>query len=139
MAKQIYITAQDRQRLLDCLRVLQERQDKRELPHIRYLEKEIARAEIIIDPLTTPKDVITMRSRVKLRDVATSAEMECTLVYPSERAPEDGRISVLAPLGAAMLGYCAGDTFEVDLPKGRTQFRVEALAYQPESSGDYDL
>lgn len=139
MAKQIHITAQDRHRLLNCLGVLQEYPDKRELPHIRYLEREIARAQIIIDPLMTPKDVITMRSRVKLRDLRTRSEMECTLVYPTERAPEDGRISVLAPLGAAMLGYCVGDTFEVDLPKGRTQFRVEALTYQPESSGDYHL
>lgn len=139
MAKQIHITAQDRHRLLDCLGVLQEYPDKRELPHIRYLEKEIARAQVILDPLTTPKDMITMRSRVKLRDMATQAQMECTLVYPSERAPENGRISVLAPLGAAMLGYRVGDTFEVDLPKGRTQFLVEAVTYQPESSGDYHL
>lgn len=139
MSKQIYITAQDRHRLLDCLGVLQEYPDKRELPHIQYLEKEIARAQVIIDPLMTPKDVITMRSRVKLRDLATQAEMECTLVYPAERAPEQGRISVLAPLGAAMLGYRIGDTFGVDLPKGRTQFLVKALTYQPESSGDYHL
>ena len=139
MAKQIHITAQDRHRLLDCLAVLQEFPDKRELPHIRYLEEEIARAQVILDPLTTPKDVITMRSRVKLRDMATQAQMECILVYPAERAPEDGRISVLAPLGAAMLGYRVGDTFEVDLPKGRTQFLVEAVTYQPESSGDYHL
>jgi regulator of nucleoside diphosphate kinase len=139
MAKQIHITAQDRHRLLDCLGVLQEYPDKRELPHIRYLEKEIARAQVILDPVMTPKDVITMRSRAKLRDMATQAQMECTLVYPSERAPEDGRISVLAPLGAAMLGYRVGDTFEVDLPKGRTQFLVEAVTYQPESSGDYHL
>ena len=139
MAKQIYITAQDRQRLLDCLGVLQEYPDKRELPHVRYLDKESARAQVITDPAMIPKDVITMRSRVKIRDTATQATMECTLVYPSERAPEDGRISVLAPLGAAMLGYCVGDTFEVDLPKGRTQFLVEALVYQPESSGDYHL
>ena len=104
MAKQIHITAQDRHRLLDCLSVFQEFPDKRELPHIRYLEKEIARAQVILDSLTTPKDVVTMRSRVKLRDVATQAQLECTLVYPSERAPEDGRISILAPLGAAMLG-----------------------------------
>ena len=139
MAKQIYITAQDRQRLLDSLGVLNEYPDKRELPHIQYLASEIARAQVIIDPLMTPKDVITMRSRVKLKDMATQAEMECTLVYPSERAPEKGRISVLAPMGAAMLGYKVGDTFEVELPKGRTPFLVEALLYQPESSGDYHL
>ncbi len=136
MSKQIYITAKDRQRLLERLSALQELQDKRELPHIQYLEKEIERAELITDPSMTPKDVITMRSQVRLRDMSTQSEMECTLVYPSERAPDQGLISVLAPLGAAMLGYRIGDTFEVDLPRGKVQFRVEDVLYQPEASGD---
>jgi len=139
MEKQIHITAQDRQRLLDCLGVLAEYPDKRELPHIQYLEKEIGRAQVILDPIETPRDMITMRSRVRLKDMATQAQMECTLVYPAEREPEAGRISVLAPLGAAMLGYRVGDTFEVNLPKGRTEFRVEEVLYQPESAGDYHL
>ncbi len=139
MAKHIFITAQDRQRLLDCLATLQEFPDKRELPHIRYLDKEIHRAQIILDPMETPPDVITMRSRVRLRDVASQKKMECTVVYPSEQSPENGRISVLAPLGAAMLGYKVGDTFEAELPKGRTEFLIEELLYQPESAGDYHL
>lgn len=139
MARQIYITAQDRHRLLDCLAALQEHPDKRELPHIRYLESEIERAEIILDPLATPKDVVTMHSRLKLRNLTTQSEMECTLVYPSERSPENGCISVLAPLGAAVLGYRVGDSLEVELPKGETPFLVESLIYQPESAGDYHL
>lgn len=139
MAKQIYITAQDKRRLMDCLNHLQENPDKRELAHIQYLQKEIARARIIDNPVMIPNNVITMRSRVRLCDLQTNTEMECTLVYPSECAPEKGRISVLAPLGAAMLGYSEGDLFEVELPKGRTQFRVEALPYQPESAGDFHL
>lgn len=136
MTKQIFITAKDRGRLLERLSALQEFPDKRELPHIQYLEKEIERAKIITDPAKTPKDVITMRSRVRLREMAIQQEMECTLVYPSEQAPEKGCISVLAPLGAAMLGYRVGDTFEVELPKGKVQFCVEDVVYQPEASGD---
>ena len=139
MEKQIHITTQDKQRLQDCLEDLEKRGDKRELPHIQYLEKELARAEIIVDPTATPQDVITMRSKVRLRDEARQTQMECTLVYPAENAPEDGLISVLAPLGAAMLGYRVGDTFEVRLPKGPTEYRVEEILYQPESAGDYDL
>lgn len=139
MAKQIFITAQDRQRLLDCLSALQESPDKRELPHIQYLEQEIHRAQVILDPFETPNDVITMRSKVRLRDTKTQKEMECSVVYPSEQGPEKGRISVLAPLGAAMLGYRVGDSFEVELPKGKTEFVIEAILYQPESAGDYHL
>lgn len=139
MEKLIHITAQDKERLLDSLAPLQAQPDRRDLPHIQYLTKELGRAQIIEDPHTTPKDVVTMRSRVKLVNLDTKAEMECTLSYPTERAPEDGLISVLAPLGAAMLGYSVGDTFEVLLPKGLTRFRVDKILYQPESAGDYHL
>lgn len=139
MAKQIMVTAQDRQRLADCLSVLQEFPDKLELPHIQYLEKEVQRAKVVLDPLALPADVITMRSRVKLVNLDTGAELDCVLVYPAERAPEEGRISVLAPLGAAMLGYRVGDVFEAELPKGPCKFRVETVVYQPESAGDYHL
>ncbi|HNY87193.1 MAG TPA: GreA/GreB family elongation factor [Candidatus Hydrogenedentes bacterium] len=139
MAKSIMVTVQDKQRLEDCLAVLQEFPDKLELPHIQYLDQEVQRAKVVLDPLSLPADVITMRSRVKLVNVDTGAQMDCVLVYPAERAPEEGRISVLAPLGAAMLGYRVGDVFEAELPKGPAKFRVEAVLYQPESAGDYHL
>ncbi|GMW02208.1 MAG: hypothetical protein AMXMBFR84_33440 [Candidatus Hydrogenedentota bacterium] len=139
MERQIYVTAQDKKRLMDCLASLQEIADKRELPHIQYLDRELARAVVIDDPSLLPSDVITMRSRVRLRDANSHSLLECTLVYPTERAPEEGRISVLAPLGASMLGYKAGDAFEVTLPKGPARYHVEEILYQPESSGDYDL
>ncbi len=139
MKKHIWITAQDKQRLSDCLAVLQEFPDKRDLPHIQDLQNEVNRARIILDPLDTPKDIITMRSRVRLVDMGSGHAMECTLVYPAERNPEQGCISVLAPLGTAMLGYRVGDVFEVELPRGKTSFKVEALLYQPESAGDYHL
>lgn len=139
MAKQIFVTAQDRQRLLDALAVLQESPDKRELPHIRQLADELERAQVILDPLLTPRDVITMRSKVRLCEVGSTNAMQCTLVYPQERDPENGCISVLAPLGTAMLGYRVGDTFEVTLPKGVAEYLVEEVLYQPEAAGDYHL
>ncbi|HPO12079.1 MAG TPA: GreA/GreB family elongation factor [Candidatus Hydrogenedentes bacterium] len=139
MEKHIWITAQDKQRLTECLAKLQELPDERDLPHIRELQAEIDRAFIISDPSNTPKDVVTMRSRVRLTDTGTGNSSEYVLVYPSERNPEAGCISVLAPLGTAMLGYRVGDEFEVDLPRGKTSFKVAALLYQPESKGDFPL
>jgi len=139
MAKQIHVTEQDRQRLLDSIAVLRESPDKRELPHLEQLEREIERAEIILKPDDVPGDVITMRSRVRLRDMTDGREQEFSLVYPPESDPQWGLISVLATLGTAMLGYRVGDVFDVDLPKGRKTFRVEAILYQPESAGDYHL
>lgn len=139
MTKQIHLTEQDRQRLLGSIAVLRESPDKRELPHIQQLEREIERAQIIPKPQDVPGDVITMRSQVRLRDLTNGREQEITLVYPPEADPQGGLISVLAMLGTAMLGYRVGDVFEVDLPKGRKTFRVEAVLYQPESAGDYYL
>lgn len=139
MKQRIWINAKDRDRLQQYIEVLQESPDKRELPHIKQLEQEILKAKIIVDPLATPRDVITMRSRVRLKDLKTQSRFEYTLVYPSERDPVQGYISVLAPLGTAMLGYRVGDTFEVDLPRGRTRFEVEELLYQPEAAGDTNL
>jgi regulator of nucleoside diphosphate kinase len=139
MKQQIWINVKDRDRLQQYLEVLQEFPDKRELPHIKQLEQEIGKAKLIIDPLATPRDVITMRSRVRLKDLNTQSTFEYTLVYPAERDPDQGHISVLAPLGTAMLGYRVGDTFEVELPRGRTRFQVEELLYQPEAAGDTNL
>jgi regulator of nucleoside diphosphate kinase len=139
MAKQIYITAQDRQRLLNCLAVLQDFPDKRDLPYIQYLDAEVQRAQVILDPVELPADVITMRSTARLQVSPAGTSAEYTLVYPGERRTEEGCVSVLAPLGAAMLGHKVGDTFEVELPKGPVQFLVEAIIYQPEAAGDIDL
>jgi len=139
MAKRIYITEQDRNRLVDSIALLRESPDNRELPHIRQLEREIDRADIILNPQDVPGDVITMRSRVRLRDVRGGADKDLTLVYPPEADPDHGAISVLAALGTAMLGYRVGDTFEVGLPKGKKEFHVQAILYQPEAAGDYDL
>jgi regulator of nucleoside diphosphate kinase len=139
MKKKIWTTAKDKQRLEECLAILNDFPDKRELPHIRELQQELDRAQVVIDPIETPPDMITMRSRVRLLNLDTGKEVECTLVYPAESSAEEEKISVLAPLGTAMLGYRVNDEFEANLPKGRTSFRVEEILYQPEAAGDYHL
>lgn len=138
MGKTIYITAQDRHRLKSCLAVLSDFPDKRDLPYIQYLEQEVERAQVILDPLDVPADVVTMRSTVRLKETPDGRTAEYTLVYPAEGAPDKGGISVLSPLGAALLGHRVGDTFAADLPKGPAQFLVEAILYQPEAAGDIE-
>lgn len=137
MEKRIAITATDRHRLMHCLYTLSKNPEESELPSIQYLRNEVMRAQIIFDPYAMPADIITMRSRVTLRNLTNQSLLNCTLVYPSECDPENGRISVLAPLGATMIGYKIGDSFEVDLPDGRTTFEVVSITYQPESAGDH--
>ena len=139
MTKHIWITSQDRQRLMHCIEALREFPDTRDLPHIMELEREINQAEVICDPREVPRDAITMRSRVRLRDSNADEALECTLVYPSESDAEEARVSILAPLGTGMLGYRVGDVFEVTRPKGMARYKVEAVLYQPEASGDFHL
>jgi regulator of nucleoside diphosphate kinase len=139
MEKQIWITQADKQRLQKLIDDMNEVPDKRDLPHIKQLELEVGRAKVIEDSKKVPADVITMRSRVRLRNLTRGTVGEYTLVYPSEANAEEGGISVLAPLGTAMIGYRAGSEFEAKLPAGVATFRVEEILYQPESAGDYDL
>jgi regulator of nucleoside diphosphate kinase len=97
------------------------------------LERELARAEIVASD-ELPPDVITMNSRAELLDLDTKERMEFTLVFPIDANIEDGKISVLAPLGTAMLGYRVGDEFEWTVPYGLRRLKVVAVHFQPEAT-----
>jgi regulator of nucleoside diphosphate kinase len=84
---------------------------------MKALETELSRAEIVL-PDEVPSDVITMNSRAELLDLGTKERMEFTLVLPIDAHIENGKISVGAPLGAAMLGHRVGDEFEWIVPYG---------------------
>ena len=76
-----------------------------------------------------------MNSRVRLTDVETNEEQIYTVVFPSEANLEDGKISILAPIGTAILGYRVGDTVEWRVPGGVRTLRIEEILYQPEAEG----
>lgn len=84
-------------------------------------------------------DVVTMNSTVRLREVDQRSAGEVTLVYPAD-ATSPTRISVLSPLGQALLGTRVGAVFSLTLPGGEERnYAVEALTYQPEAAGHYDV
>jgi regulator of nucleoside diphosphate kinase len=97
------------------------------------LRGELERAEIVA-PHEVPPDVITMNSRAELLDLDINEHMEFTLVFPDEADIEEGKISVLAPLGTAMLGYGVGDEFEWTVPYGSRRLKVIKVHFQPEAS-----
>jgi len=134
----IYITEVDRQRLEKLVEIAGERDPMAGYENLRRLEQELERAETVA-PKGVPGDVITMRSKVRLRDLNTGEEMVYTLVFPVEANYEEGKISVLAPVGTAMLGYRRGDVIEWEVPSGVRRLKVEEVLYQPESQGDYHL
>ena len=70
--------------------------------------------------------------------LAGGEPIELTLVFPADSGKDAGSISVLAPIGTAMIGYRVGDEFEWDTPEGKTRLRVEKILYQPEAEGKLD-
>jgi regulator of nucleoside diphosphate kinase len=96
------------------------------------LKAELARAEIA-EPKDLPPDVITMNSRAELLDLESGERMEFTLVFPSDANIEAGKISILTPLGTAMLGCRVGDEFEWHVPYGVRRLKVTDVYFQPEA------
>jgi len=118
---------------LSCVIAALGRLTERGRTELAALRTELERAEIVA-PDEVPSDVITMNSRAELVDLDSNERMEFTLVFPREADIEEGRISVLAPLGTAMLGYHVGDEFEWVVPYGRRRLRVAAVRFQPEAA-----
>jgi regulator of nucleoside diphosphate kinase len=76
-----------------------------------------------------------MHSVVRLRDLDSDETLACALVYPSDADDTRDRISVLAPIGTAILGYRVGDVIEWPVPAGLRRLRVEEVVSQPERAG----
>ncbi|HKS30039.1 MAG TPA: nucleoside diphosphate kinase regulator [Pyrinomonadaceae bacterium] len=136
----IYITEIDRQRLEKLIEKAAERDGDglANQEYLRRLEQELEHA-VTVPSEEVPGDVITMRSRVRLSDLSTGEKVTYTLVFPSEANFDEGKISVLAPIGTAMLGYRAGSIIEWQVPSGLRRLKVEEVLYQPEAAGDYNL
>ena len=136
MAKQnIYITQTDADKLHELMWSA-EAEEYRGSEYLRKLKEEMGRA-IIVEPKNVPPDVITMNSTASLVDTETGEEMNYTLVFPHDADLSQGKLSVLAPIGTAMLGYAVGDTFEWETPGGKRVIKVEKVIFQPEASGNY--
>ena len=99
---------------------------------MRLLENELKRGQIV-EAEDLPRDVITMNSRAELVDLETEERMQFTLVLPRDANIDEGKISVLAPLGTAMLGYRVGDEFQWHVPHGIRRLRVTDVYFQPEA------
>jgi regulator of nucleoside diphosphate kinase len=139
MVKQrdIYITAYDWRRLSELLPVGLNFHGKNGR-HVAALQEELDRAHVM-EPDAVPHDVVTMNSRVRLTELETRKERTIELVFPSEAEITQNKISVLAPIGTALLGYRVGDTIAWTVPAGLKTVRIEEILYQPETAGDYHL
>ncbi|MDD5451928.1 MAG: nucleoside diphosphate kinase regulator [Desulfovibrionales bacterium] len=135
--RNIYITEFDKARLEELIAVADEfgGHDRKDLDS---LAEELDQAEIVSSK-DIPPDVVTMNSKVVLRDLSTSEKMTYILVFPSDANIDTGAISILAPVGTAILGYAKGDIIEWPVPSGIRRICIEEVLYQPEAAGDYHL
>lgn len=129
----IYVTEADMKRLRPLIESMQKARDD-----LQSLQRELDDAHIVA-PTEVPREVITMNSKARIRDVETGEEWTYTLVFPDQADIEQGKISVVAPIGTAMLGQRTGDEFEWEVPAGPVHLRVEEVLYQPEAAGHFHL
>lgn len=125
----IYITRTDLEKIHALLHEA-ENSGYRGSLYVQKLKDELARA-IIVEPHELLPDVIALNTRAALIDIETGEQMELTLVVPEEADLRQGKISILAPIGAAMLGFRKGDQFEWETPDGKRLLRIEKIIAQP--------
>ncbi len=135
--KKLYITETDKKRL-EKLLIEANGYDVYKKENVKKLEGELERATIV-EQTSIPEDVITMNTRVLLVNEESKEEELFTLVYPKEADVMENKISILAPIGTALLGYRVGDVVEWPVPDGTICFKIKAIDFQPEANGSYEL
>lgn len=100
----------------------------RDLKTVKDLLQEVERAKVIPENGQT-LDVVTMNSTVLVSDLDLGKEYKYTIVYPEEADSSENRISILAPVGTALLGYRRGDVVEWEVPAGKRRLKI--LEVQP--------
>lgn len=102
----------------------------RDKAHLLELEQELLRSTAV-QPANIPNDVITMNSKVRLKDLDAGKEVIYTLVFPANADTDQKKISVLAPIGTALLGYRVGDVITWEVPAGIKRLKVEEVSISP--------
>ncbi|QEA37763.1 nucleoside diphosphate kinase regulator [Pistricoccus aurantiacus] len=117
-------------------RLIDNASDK-DMPVAEALEVELERGEVI-EPQDIPEDVVSMNSQVQFTDLNRGKQLTRTLVYPHALAGTEDGLSVMAPIGAALLGLRIGDIIDWTLPDGHdTKLRIDAILWQPERAGQF--
>jgi regulator of nucleoside diphosphate kinase len=129
MEKQIWITTPD----LNRLQLLVDNPPPMENTRLESLERELQRA-IVVPPDGISRRVVTMNTRVRVQDLDRGFESVLTLVFPFEANVGENRVSVLAPLGTAILGSRVGETVRFQAPGGLRRVKITGIEYQPEAA-----
>ena len=108
------------------------------LSFLLSLKGELDRGKVV-GLASVPKSVVTMHSQVRVKDLDDEETETYTLVYPDEADIDARKLSVLAPMGIALLGARVGQIVEFPVPRGLRRLKVVKILYQPEAAGDHHL
>ena len=132
--RMLYLTETDMdvlRHLIDWMRMAGSGQEQ----YLRDLESELDRAQVV-KAGEMPSGVVTLHSAVKLRDLDTGEVMVCVLTLPDEANIDQGMVSVLAPIGTAILGYRERDVVEWPVPAGMRRFKIIKVRQMPVEATD---
>lgn len=134
MKKDIVVTRVDYSRLNSLISTMLDDRNSN-LFELNFLNIEIKRAKKI-DSRKIDPEYITMNSLIEVTFLEMGKSMILRLVYPHDSNYKEGLVSVLSPLGSALLGYRAGDSVSFKAPGGIQTIRIEKVIYQPEANGE---
>lgn len=132
--REIFVTQRDMERLQALIEI----GGRQDAAYLESLEEELDQAKVV-DQKDIPDDVVTMNSTVLIKDLDSDEEKTLILVFPGKTNISENAISVLAPLGTALIGYKEGDIIEWAVPAGTKRIQVIKVVYQPERAGNYDV
>jgi regulator of nucleoside diphosphate kinase len=136
MRKRIVVTLNDYSRILG---LIESSATKMKLPDtVSRLYEKLVTAEMRRQE-TIDERIITMNSRILLKELSSGRETEITITYPQEAEPRERKISLFSDIGTALLGRKEKDVVSCKIPSGVGLFEIVKVTYQPEAAGDYYL
>ena len=105
---------------------------------VEHFFMELMDAELV-DQALIPENVVTMNSRVLLREVNLGRQIELKLTYPNESNELERKVAVFSAIGTALLGKRVGDVVSWKIQERSAQFEILQVTYQPEAVGHFNL
>jgi len=135
---EIMITGFDYGRIMSMIDQMRNAFSKEQKENAEKLVMELKRARKV-DSSAIPRDCVTMNSIFEIKEVDKSDTRTLALVFPEKANIEENRVSILSPVGTAVLGYRVGNVIHWKVPAGIKKFIITRMLYQPEAAGDYHL
>ena len=132
--KQMIVTVNDYRRLIDQMEFPS---IKMKAPRIVQQLYDALMSATMLPPQNISRNVVTMNSKVHLKDLSSGLEAEVTITYPKDADSRERKVSVFSEIGIALLGQQVGDTVSWKVPGGVGQFEISGVTFQPEAAGDY--